>query len=277
MRLIFSLITLASLGFGGWYAWENVTPIRQTVRTALNSSEFQTLEIRFSAEEIMHTYKEQLLKSSGYSYLEPKLMFHPYLLMDVKYSKDQTSTSESSLLWGLSDGEMVIDSSTWEKTHGFEDCLISKATKNDFKVLKTIVDNGGSIDREKLYQRFKVDSDTVDEWVDSCREKKLIVTSGNRFRLHFQNPRIQSLPTTKIGQALVSQPTKYTNKVKGRYTASQIKKLSKIAFGNDYAIRRTQEVFLPVYSIAIQNPDGSVLTTYWNALNGHRLSTSNCR
>jgi hypothetical protein len=59
--------------------------------------------------------------------------------------------------------------------------------------------------------------------------------------------------------------------VKKRYRSSQIETIAKAAFGNDFAIRKTTEIFLPVYSIVVQNPDGSQMTTYWNALNGKRL------
>lgn len=271
MRLIFSLLTFGGLAFGGWYAWENVAPLRQFVQKHLNSGEFRTLEIRYSAEEIMQNHQEEFLKNPGYSFLEPKLMYYPYLLMSVKYSKDRASTGEGILLWGLHDGEMVVNTGTWERTHGFEDCLISKADKNDFKILLALIENGGAIDREKLYHRFKVDHDILDDWVDSCRHKKLIVISGNKFRLHFDHPHLETQPITHLDQALVTHPAKFADKIKGNYSSPQIRKLTQIAFGNDFAIRKTLEVFLPVYSIAIQNPDGSVLTTYWNALNGKRM------
>jgi len=274
MRLIFSLLTLASLGYGSWYTWENVPPIRKFVQSKVSTGGFCTLEIRYTAEEIMRLNKEQLLKTSSYTYLEPKLLYYPYVLMDVKYSQDRQTTSEGILLWGLTDGEMVIDTVSWDKTHGFEDCLLARANKNDFKLLKALVENGGSIDREKLYRKFHVDHDILDDWIDSCREKKLIVISGNKFRLHFANPRLETQPITNLSQAIVSQPTKYSVKVKKRYSLSQIKKLAQIAFGNDFAIRKTEEVFLPIYSIAIQNPDGSTRTVYYNALNGQATSLS---
>lgn len=272
MRLIFSLLTLASLSFGGWYVWENVPKVREVTHNTLSKSEFRTLEIRYAADELMRLHKENFLKNSGYSYLEPVLLYYPYLLMDVKFSKDRSTTCEGTLLWGLNDGEMVIDTDTWEKTHGFEDCLLSKADKNDFKIIKALVENGGMIDREKLYQCFKVDHDILDDWIDSCRLKKLIVISGNKFRLHFADPRLEIQPCTHLNQAIVSQPAKPSAKVARRYTPTQIKKLTEIVFGGDFAIRKTEEVFLPVYSVAIQNPDGSTRTVYFNALNGKLIS-----
>ena len=47
--------------------------------------------------------------------------------------------------------------------------------------------------------------------------------------------------------------------------------MTEAVFGDDFAIRQTHEIYLPVYSLAIQNTDGSYQTTYWNALNGLRL------
>ncbi len=272
MRLIFSLITFTVLGFGGWYVWENVPQVQRIAENTFNNRNFQTLEIRYTPEEIMRAHEAMLLKNEGYLYLEPQLLYYPYLLMDVKYSRDRATTCEGTLLWGLTDGEMVLDTATWDKTHGFEDCLLSRANKNDFKVIKALIEYGGGLDREKLYHRFQVDSDVLDDWVDSCRDKKLIVISGNKFRLHFENPYLEIQPITHIDQALVSQPAQHSGKVKKRYSLSQIKRLTQVAFGGDFAIRKTQEVFLPVYSIGIQNPDGSTRTVYFNALNGKSIS-----
>lgn len=263
---------MAGFTFGGWYTWENVPKVREAAQKTFNNYEFRTLEIRYDAEELMRLHKDRFLKNSGYTYLEPKLLYYPYLLMDVKYSQDSSTTCEGTLLWGLTDGEMIIDTSTWEKTHGYEDCLLSRINKNDFKIIKALVENGGMIDREKLYQCFKVDHDILDDWIDSCREKKLIVICGNKFRLHFADPRLEIQPCTHLDQALVSQPAKPSAKVSRQYSPAQIKKLAVVVFGGDFAIRKTEEVFLPVYSICIQNPDGSTRTVYFNALNGKIIS-----
>jgi hypothetical protein len=271
MRIGIFLLTLCILGGGGWYAWKHGAQIHQFVQQGLPYSEFRTLEIRYSADEIMQLHKNELLKNKNYSFLEPRLLFYPYLLMEVKYSKEGGATNEGSLLWGLHDGEMVTHTASWEKTHGFEDCLAAKATKNDFKIIEALITNGNAIDREKFYNLFSVDQDVIDRWVESCREKKLIAVSGNKFRLHFQNPHLQTEPITIVDQPLVTQPAKQSHKVKGHYSISQITQFAQTAFGTDFAIRKMQEVYLPVYSILVQNPDGSVLTTYWNALNGKKM------
>ena len=80
------------------------------------------------------------------------------------------------------------------------------------------------------------------------------------------------IPETKLEHCLVTKPTKKAIRVKRRYRPAQIEAIARAAFGNDFAVRKTTEIFLPVHSIVVQNPDGTKMTTYWNALNGKRLS-----
>jgi len=271
MRKVLFFLLLSGMAIGSWYAWQHAGNFHQIAQSYLPVSEFLTLEIRHSADDIMQTHKAEFIKGPNYAFLEPKLLFCPYLLMEVKYSKGYGSTGEGALLWGLTDGEMVIHTATWEKTHGFEDCLTAKVDKNDFKIIEALAANGGAIEREKMYSLFNVDQGVIDNWVESCRNKKLIASNGNKFRLHLDKPLLKTEPITLLDCPLVTLPTKNVQKIHGMYSESQIKKFAQIAFGQEFAIRRSQQVFLPVYSISIQNPDGSILTTYWNALNGKPL------
>ncbi len=227
--------------------------------------------MRYSAESIMEAHRKELLKDPNHIFLEPTLKFVPYLLLDVKYNRSKDKTSEGIILWGLVDGEMVINTGTWEKTHGFTDCIASNATRQEFKIINALSSKGGSWDRDGLSRFLNIENNILDTWVDSCRKKSLIVQHGNTYRLHLQNPKLQVIPETKLEQWLVTKPTKHALRVKKRYRASQIENIAKAAFGGDFAIRKTTEIFLPVYSIVVQNPDGSQMTTYWNALNGKRL------
>lgn len=273
MRKFFFLLLIALLGFGGWYAWQRGSVLPETAHLSLPNSELHTLEVRYSAEEIMQAHKTELLKNQGYAFLEPKLLFYPYVLMDVKYSKGRGDTGEGALLWGLNDGEMVIHTATWEKTHGFEDCIAAKANKNDYRIIEMIAEQGGAVEREKLYTLLGADQESVDFWVESCRAKKLVAINGNKFRLHFEKPNLTKEPVTTLAQPLVTQPAKNVHKVRGLYSQSEVKRFAQMAFGSEFAIRRCQNVFLPVYAISVQNPDGSILTTHWNALNGSKFET----
>lgn len=275
MKFIAGLLFLIALGGGAWYTWNNVPSLRESVQEKMNAEAFRTLEVRFSADEIMSKNRAFFLKSSSHSFLEPELLYFPYVMMEVKYSRDAASTSEGILLWSLKDGEMVLDTQHWEQTHGFEDCLLAKATEQDFKVLHALIESKGVTDREKLYHKFKVEENVLNDWIDSCKIKKLVVASGNKVRLHFNKPKLAVEPITHLGESLVTQPVRYSTRVKSKYTVSQIKKFTQVVFGVDFAIRKTQEVFLPVYQISVKNPDNSVLSTYWNALNGRQLESAN--
>jgi hypothetical protein len=271
MRPVLILIVLSILGLGGFWSWTYLPGFRSKVEDFLSSATFQTLEVRYSAESIMEAHRRELLKDSDHVFQEPSLKFIPYLLMDVKYIRSHDKTGEGVILWGLVDGEMVINTSTWEKTHGFTDCIASNATRQEFKIINALASRGGAWDREGLSKYLNIENNILDTWVDSCRKKSLIVQNGNTYRLHLQNPRLQVIPETKLEHWLVTKPTKHAQRVKKRYRVAQIEMIARAAFGNDFAIRKTTEIFLPVYSIVVQNPDGSQMTTYWNALNGKRF------
>ncbi len=271
MRIITLLIGCLVIGLGLFWTWTYMPGFRSKLEDVLSPGTFQTLEVRYSAESIMDSHRKELLKDADHVFLEPTLKFVPYLLLDVKYPRSHDKTGEGVILWGLVDGEMVINTGSWEKTHGFTDCIASNASRQEFKIINALASRGGAWDRDGLSKFLNIENNLLDTWVDSCRKKSLIVQNGNTYRLHLQNPKLQVIPETRLEQWLVTKPTKHALRVKKRYRSSQIENIARAAFGNDFAIRKTTEIFLPVYSIIVQNPDGSQMTSYWNALNGKRL------
>lgn len=272
MRFLSALAMSLLLGTGIFWIWTNYPEVRTLASSLIQSGKIQTLEIRHSAEGIMDHHRRQLLKDTEHAFLEPDVMFHPYLLMEVKYTSFLDRTGEGVILWSLVDGEMVINTNTWEKTHGFADCISAYAGRNDFKIINALVSHGGTLDREALSHYLNVDNETLDRWIESTRRKNLIVQNGNYYRLHLHNAQMQVIPETKLDQWLVTKQTRNASHMPRRFHPSQIENIARAAFGNDFTIRKTTEIYLPVYSIVIQNPDGSQMTTYWNALNGKRFS-----
>lgn len=273
MRYVVIVISCLAVFFAGFWAWNFAPHFRTKVEDFFTSNTFQTMEVRYSAEHIMETHRKDLLKDSEHVFLEPTLKFYPYLLMEVKYNRSNDRTGEGVILWGLVDGEMVINASTWEKTHGFGDCIASNATRQEFKIINALAGHGSSWDREGLSKFLNIENHMLDAWAETCRKKSLIVQSGNTYRLHLQNPRLQVIPETKLDLSLVTKHIKqHVDRAKKHFRAAQIEQIARAAFGPDFAIRKTSEVFLPVFSITVQNPDGSLMTSYWNALNGARIS-----
>jgi hypothetical protein len=191
--------------------------------------------------------------------------------MEVKYAASSKKTQESLILWDLCDGEMVLETKGWEKTHGFGDCLLAGTDRQEFKVIHFLTKKGGRCDREAIMKHLHLESSFLDPLIETLRQKQLIVFSGSSYRLHLQEPVLSTTPETKINERLVTKTWKNTHKISKRFSLSQIECLSKAAFGDDFAIRHTCDVYLPVHSISVQNPDGSIHTSLWNALNGKQI------
>lgn len=276
-RLEFSmrsrLLFISALFFAatGWWIWQNNPNVRTAVEQYIDNGEILTLEARYTAEKIMEQHAVELLGDGEHSFHRADLKFHPYVLFDVKYSSFDKKTKEGGALWDLVDGEMVIDCESWEKTHGFEDAICAKANRNDFKILNALAKNKGKLTLDQLTKELHVEDDLLYSWLEAAKDKHLIVQKGNEIQLHFQNPKILVPPQTKITQSMVKKPYNHAQKIASRYSVGQIEKNAYAAFGQDFTIRTQRELFLPVYSIEVLNPDGSILTTYWNALSGQRI------
>jgi len=273
MRWLFTLSILSSIGYGAWWMSDTKPEIKTKVEDILNMGSFHTLEIKYSANQIMESHRRELLKSNRHKYLESQLKFYPYLLLDVKYVVSD-KTEESVMLWDMCDGEMVLSTRAWDKTHGFGDCILANTDRHEFKIINALAKKGGACDREGLAKTLHIENDVMDIWIDSLRKKKLVVQLGNRYRLHLEEPSLRSLPSTMLEERLVTQPCKHSERVSRRFSLGQIEKISQAAFGTDFAIRHTKDVYLPVHCIVVQNPDGSIHTSLWNALNGKRISYS---
>jgi hypothetical protein len=237
----------------------------------LHTATISSLEIRYTAEQIMESHRKELLKSTRHEFLEPSLKFYPYLLLEVKYTLSPRKTRESIMLWDLTDGEMVLDTKQWEKTHGFADCINAHIDANEFRIIKSLAKNGGSADKETLAQSLRVEASLLETWIENCCRKKLIVQSGNRYRLHLENPKLKVSPATQLDRRLVTKPYQHSDRIPKRFSLTQIERISQAAFGLDFVIRNSTDLYLPVHCITVQNPDGSIHSSHWNALNGKRL------
>jgi hypothetical protein len=272
MKRVF-VVLFFSLLIGGAFFWssQNIPEARKAFNSIMSSGKFQTLEVRYTPESIMEAHKSDLLADDQHTFAEPKLYYHPYLMMEIKYSKSNLKTAEGLVLWSLVDGEMVINTTSWETTHGFTDCIAANADKEDFRIINALSSHQGYMDREHLSTYLNVENPTLDAWLDKCRAKKLIAQSGNIYRLHLENPHLKVLPETQLHHWLVFKNSKNANWIPKHYSIGQIETIAKAAFGTEFAIRNAKEIYIPIYSITVQNPDGSQLSTYWNALNGKKL------
>lgn len=272
-RFVSSAILIAVVVLGAAITNQRYPHLKVLVFELLDNGQLHTLEAKFTAEQIMETHKRRLLKDSQHQFLAPETKFAPYLMMQVKYT-ESSQTFEGIILWDLLEGEMVVNTKNWEKTHGFGDCINAKIDKQEFGLIATIAERGGYVDRQNLLTALETEPELLNIWIESCRRKKLVVQSGSQVRLHIQKPKMSVKPETYIDDHLVTKTIKTVEKLTPRFRVAQIKKAAEAAFGADFGIRSTTNVFLPIYAIAVQNPDGSIHTSYWNALNGKELPFS---
>lgn len=271
MKLFSILIFFAALGGGGYWLWHHHDPFRNFFAEYIDNGDFLTLEARFKPEQIMETHQKELLIDDQHTFDVPSLKFHPYLLLEVKYSTPDRKSKEGVILWSLVDGEMVLNTESWEKTHGFEDAIRANANRNDFKIMNILAKHNGITTKDVLQKELHLDPEHFEPWIESTKQKHLVIQKGNVLQLHFQNPKISVAPQTKINQWLVTKPYNHAQRIHAKYNQGQIEKVAFAAFGSDFTIRNVSTVFLPIYGIDILNPDGSILTTFWNALNGKRI------
>lgn len=274
MRFIFTLLIIGGLGYGGFWLDKNHPELTHKVKEWVHTGSLPTIEPRYSPHQIME--KQQLSVSTGseYNYNEFLLVYHPYLLMEVKYTTQEFETEEKVILWDLLDGEMVIDTKSWEKTHGFADCINAGADRREYQLLMAIARNGGTADRQTLMASLNLDPHLSEGWIDRACQKNLLVKQGNLYRIHLSQPLLSVPPSTSIQTPLVTKSSKLRTRIPKRFTSSQIKRAANAAFGTNFAIRHTHEVYLPVYLFTVQNQDGTLQTTHWNGLNGEKISYS---
>jgi hypothetical protein len=271
MRKTILILAITALAAGaGWY-FNSGEHLSGLVQQYVENGEFTTLKARYSPEQIMEINRKDLLVDNHHAFKDSGLKFHPYVLMEIKYTQPDKKSREGIMLWSLVDGEMVINTDSWEKTHGFEDAINAGANRNDFKLMHALAKTRGAATFEQLQKDLRIEKETLDSWIESAASKHLIVQRGNEIQLHFQDPKLSVVPETKMTDWLVKKPYNHAQRIPGHYSLAQIQKVAKAAYGDDFAVRSSTEVFLPVYSIEVLNPDGSTFTSYWNALTGQRM------
>lgn len=263
---------LVMFSLSGWWLWETIPDIKDTLYQYVENNDILTLESNYTADELMDIYRPALIGESSKSFREPTLKYYPYLLVEVKYI-DNKKSREGVMLWSMTDGEVVLNTSTWDTTHGFKDCLDCQATKHDFAILNALVKNQGSLSVDALQNELHLEQKVFQEWLADAISKHLVIKKddllkGEVVRLHFENPKLITIPSTRIEQNLVSKPASYTQRVAKNYSKRQLLKMAQAAFGPEFSVRSEKEVYLPVYNLEVQNLDGSIYTTEWNALTG---------
>lgn len=268
--------------FAGWWLLQTdfASNLKEPLLRYVDNKDIATLESRFSLEQILQSHQQEILgsdKSDKRILKRTSILYYPYLLLDVKYTTADQSAREGVLLWGLNDGEIVLNTGSWEKTHGFKDCLDCNATRSNFKILQSLAKKQTGMSIEELKKETGMGKETLEPWIKDSLDKHLVIQKGNLYQLHFEQPRILVTPQTDFKHPIVLKDQGSSQKGSRVYSRSQIVRLTKAAFGDDFKIRSEEEIYLPVYRLEVVNPDKSIHISEWNALTGQRIAPNYLR
>lgn len=271
-RILTTLLYLGIAAAVGVWIFEKNPTLAESLRGLLDNGDHLTLEARFTPEEIMENNRSALIVDEGDKFRPAKLKYHPYLIIDAHYSTPSGKEKEGTLLWCMVDGEMVLNTDTWDKSHGFQEALLANASQNEFTIMTSLAKNGGSMSLNDLLKELKISKESLLAEVESAQSKRLMRQKGDVVSLYFQDANIPEVPKTKINHWLATKLYNHTERLPKRFSSTQIERLAKGAYGDDFTIRSLEEIALPVYTIEVIGSDGSVHTSFWNGVNGKRIS-----
>ncbi|MEI6532119.1 MAG: hypothetical protein WCN87_04810 [Chlamydiota bacterium] len=263
IRLLSCVLTLSLLCGGGYWIKERYPPAEKLLSKILHSSSIQIIEPGFSLDYIIEKTGKK------HSPLSAEVRYYPYAVLEVKYSRSPKKTEEAFMLWSLTNAELVLSTKTWQTTHGFQDCLIAKSDHMDIKILKSL--SAGPLSRQKIAAELHLENEELGVFLQACCAKKLIIHREHDYRVHLDTPYLTTRPITKLEIPLTYKPMKSLEPLPQRYPLESIVAFASSIFKDDFCIRSSQQVYLPVYCLTFQGDEGPATTSYWNSLNGREL------
>lgn len=261
-------VIVTALTAWSWYAWGSyLSDWKEEVVHYVHNADLLTFRARYSPEEILSSPEGIAWLAGEHGEIKSTVKYYPYLLIDLKYTEGKQSR-EGRLLWGFNDGEMVLDTETWETTHGFRDCLDAAATRDDCKILQTLAAAGGILSLDDLQRKLQVRSEPFQKALDQVVKKHLVVIRRGDAALHFEKPRLAQVPNTRLHTAFLTRPSSNEIRVARNYSKEQIVRLVRAAFGDHLKIREMREAALPVVQIELRYTDGTARQSEWNSLTG---------
>lgn len=278
-----NIVLYSAVSLGSVWLWEH----NPSVRVWVDNHFFSYIDVKFDHSDdhvIANRFTVEHITNNGpgpgTKLHTCKVLYLPLLKMDVKY-RGAIGTEEGIIVWDLVSGEMLMDLESWTYSHGLEDCLISDISHDAFLVLSSLSKKGK---RRECTDVMGISKDTglnyefLDALLRDCTNLGLVVSKNNGYALHIQNPRLPDSPLSSSYQNLPSSWTTTQSritrdtKIKSTYTVEMVQQFAMKIFGPNFIIKRSSIVYLPLFLIQYNAPDGSLHTTYYNAFSGYPQS-----
>lgn len=263
----------------GYIFWFHKDQLEYYLSTSLESPDKDETILCFEAKITPQLLQQRLEKNISRNQQPPQVVwgegricYAPHLLVDVKYTLDGKTTKTGRMLWDLVTSELVLDTNQFETTRGFQDCLQSQATAEDFRILRLLSQNNGLLSKEQLQRELTLDEELLSARIESLKKKQLVVKVNETIRIHVDNPILGIEPTTKLTLPLSKITVKRHLLLPQEQTHQQLLSMIQVAFGPTVGIKGYKKLFIPVIELNRVNPDGSITTSHWNAVNGRPLA-----
>lgn len=254
-----------------FFFYDGIVSFFENVQLYAEGGSKEIFEIKLSEKELMNEMRAALLKDKDHSYHKSTLKLSPYALLEAKFVDDKGKTKEGWLLWSEVDGEIVLDTDSFETTHGFRDALMADATADDFMLMHALAKKNGTARKELLRKDLGLEKDPFERTLKNASKKNLIVILNDFVKLHLQDPRIVNFPITRITHSQVIREVDFASMIPKQFSLRKIEKMAKVAFGSNFTIRSSKEIYLPIWKLEVKKPDGSLAVSYWNAVSGAEI------
>jgi hypothetical protein len=270
-KKLFFLTLFGGILFFVWWGYLRTFDFGKLAGISDQKETVETFELAIKPDDLLKAHAS-LLSTKEHSFGQVTALYSPHLLLQVKYAKNGKETSSSSMLWDLVQGELVLGTDSFLKTRGFSDCLQSQASAEDFRILHMLVKAGGSLTKGSITQDSGMEEGVVSERIESLRKRHLVSLSGDIVHLHVESPLLKVDPATTMKRPFVHKETTRGSLLQSTYSEREVQNLVEAAFGKDLAILSSNVIYVPLYELPVQNPDGSIRRTYWNAISGKEVT-----
>ncbi|WP_366223536.1 hypothetical protein [Chlamydia buteonis] len=286
-KLVLYFGTFVASLFCGVFLWDNVPCAHKVMQVTANYSvdvfekscrfvrkvsgfeRLRVFERKFSPEQVLTFFPEH---QEGNATVE--LTFVPHTLMHVRFSREDVVkktmvSQEGAILWSLANGEMVLNTGTWNCSKGFRECLMLKAGKQDVNVMQALANLGGAASKESLTHALSMKNIRADKVIRACQKKKLIFSTGSQIGSHFQQLQpIKGCTTTIQSSPVWLRRPRGSSIVSPQFSEDRISNLAEMIFGDNFLILDKVVVYVPVYKVSLVATDNSVRIEYINAVTG---------
>lgn len=264
---IFALLIV--LLMGGFFLYQRESHLFfERFQLYYENGNLTTLKPRFTTEQILNNARPELIQENTAKIKAPVTKMLPLLLLEVKYKGEDDRPKEGYWIWNSFQGELILNLNPLEMTHGFRDAINSRASLDEFRLIKALAVKG-SLNKDLLKRQLGLNQN-FESLLQTAQKKQLILVQGQNVKLHLQSPKIET-PSSIALPSFVLLPYEHSQIISHPFSKSEVAFALESAFGPNLKIRSIKEIFMPILEIDVEKKDGSHVLYHFNSVTGETL------